>query len=884
VPAETPTLLFTDIEGSTALFERVGEVFTKALTLHHAVIRHAVETHGGQVFRDTGDGLIAGFEQPKEAVAAAIVAQQALRAAEWPVESGPLLVRMGIHRGPAEFRDGEYRGLTMHYAARVMSAAHGTQILCSSGVVELLDGETIKTCDLGLYRLKGILQPVRLFAVVQGAEYPGLSPLNVPAAFTHSLPAPSTRYFGRESEIEELAVLLTPDVSRKAPRKPGRLVTLLGPGGTGKTRLAIEVATRLLPKYSHAVWFVPLAELRQPDLLLDELRGALGISGEPHETALTQLKDYLDAQPSLLVLDNLEQLLPEAADVVKGILADAPSLACLVTSRVRLNLSVEQVFSVPALSAPALHATADDLLECAAVELFVDRARAVRREFAVTDANAADIALLIRALEGIPLAIELAAARVAILTPSQILQRMSRRLELLAGGPLDAPERHRALRATIDWSYNLLPEDLQRFFARLSVFRGGWTLEAAEEVAAGSDVSRAQTLEYLAKLCAKSLTRAEQTEDEMRYSLLEIIREYASERLACSEEAQAVAAKHARYFIGLAANRLDGNEAAGFSQFVAEYDNLRAVLDSDALEEDRAKLACSLRPFWMTRGLLTEGRRCIRSLRKSELPPHSRASLACAEGILDWKAGDFARAGVNLDEALALFRGLGDDLNAAGILNNLGILADSQGDVDAAEAYFVEALAIYQAAQDLSHTAAVLSNLGVLELNRNCLAKAGEALDESLEIQEELGEQWSSANTLHNLAELQLRLGNCDLARIHLSSSLRSRAALGARDVASLSFGTLGEIALAEGRETLAALLFSAAEYECEIAEVQPRQTDREKWATEFSRVCRGFDPQQVALLRKAAQRLRPEDALQTNGDWSLSVLRMAEINKTWKP
>jgi len=349
VPAETLTFLFTDIEGSTALFERVGEVYTQSLELHHGILRREVEAHDGRIIRNTGDGVIACFDKVHSAIISAVAAQQAFWSGTWPPETGPPRVRMGIHRGPVEFHDGDFRGLTMHHAARVMSAAHGMQILCSLAVQELLDADSINARDLGLYRLKGIQQPIRLFEVVHGKEYPDFPPLNVPAAFVHFLPTPPTQYYGREAEIEDLARLLAPPVAGELRRNSGRLVTLHGPGGTGKTRLALEVARRLLPAYLNAVWFVSLAELRDPELILDRLRETLGLAAELQRTILSQIAEYLGPQPCLLVLDNLEQLLPGAAETVSELLSAIPSVACLVTSRVRVNLSTELGYPVVAL-------------------------------------------------------------------------------------------------------------------------------------------------------------------------------------------------------------------------------------------------------------------------------------------------------------------------------------------------------------------------------------------------------------------------------------------------------------------------------------------------------------------------------------------------------
>jgi predicted ATPase/class 3 adenylate cyclase len=816
---ETPTLLFTDIEGSTALYEQAGEIFRQALAQHHAIIRHAVAEHGGRSVRDTGDGIIAAFADPQAAVACAIAAQEALHHAAWPEAVGPLRVRMGLHRGPAEFIEDDYRGLTMHHAARVMSAAHGGQILCSPAVAALLPPGSVSLSDLGLYRLRGLPQPMRLSEICwsSGRAFPAP---NAPPAFTHRLPRPATRYFGRTAEITELAQMLRPE---SRPTR-GRLVTLLGPGGNGKTRLSLEVATRLLPTYSHAVWFVSLAELHEARLVLEKIREALGLVAASDTSPLEQCARFLAAQPSLLVLDNFEQLLPDGAAPVAELLAAAPTLACLVTSRVRLELGSEQEFTLAPLRLPAAQSSVAELRELAAVQLFLDRAQAVRRGFALTTENAAALAQLCRALEGIPLALELAAARASMLTPQQMLGRLSARLDFLAGARRDTPERHRTLRAAIAWSYELLPGPLQRLFARLSVFRGGWTLEAAEAIAPSEDLPAPRLLDALTQLHGCSLILATESDGVIRYGMYEMLRDYAAERLADSAERAALENRHHAYYFAQCQRMPGEEEAAWHGRVATEIDNIRALLGGRGPQLERLRAAVCLYPYWMHRGTLREGREWLGRLR-AEVGPITEATGAAAANaaaILAWKAGDHAAAQEDFAQALAFWRQQGHEVHEAGILNNLAILADDVGDLPRAHEYLRRSEAIYRRTGARPELAAVLINLGENARRRGDAAAACAALEEAMALSRDAHLPSNLADALHNRAELHLHAGEFAAGRRCLAESFTLRAELGSEDHQAAGWLVLGEFALAEQRWHAAARCFLEANRALEKLEARP--------------------------------------------------------------
>jgi len=814
----TWTFLFTDIEGSTALFERAPESYRAALAGHFDLLEGAIAAHAGRVFRSTGDGVQAVFEDSAQAMRSAIACQQALAAAAWPEEIGSLRVRIGLHRGAAEPAEDDFHGLTMHHATRVLDAAHGGQSICSA-VVREHAGDAIATealCDLGLYRLRGVPTPVQIFQVVApGIAAPAFPPLRTAAAFTHSLPAVPTRFFGRQAELHELAPLLTPEPRGGNPRRYGRLVTLLGPGGTGKTRLSLAVGESLLHAYSHAVWFVPLAEISDAQLLPDVLLAALGLTGEPGRPAHDQLVEHLGAQPALLILDNFEQLVPAGVETVRHLLERLPQLVCLVSSRIRLELSAEQEFSVAPLLLPPATGGPEELLRYPSVQLFCDRARQVRREFQLGEANAAEIAQLCRALEGIPLALELAAARIATLSPRQMLGKLEHRLDFLVGRKQDFSRRHRTLRAAVAWSYELLTPPLQSLLAQLSIFQGGWTLEAAEALAAeGEALSR---IDGLAELQRCSLIIADEIAGSMRYRMLEVIREFARERLSREEHAAAIERAHV-YFVALAEGDSPMEEAGRLRELEADHDNFRAMLAGPRPAAERLRAAIALYWFWEIRGYLREGRDWLRRLRVGVEDARLQARAAGSAGILAATAGDFADARAQFDAALAYWEETGETRNAAATLNSLGITACDSRDHQAAAAYYARSLALFRQLDAPSETGAVLANLGENALLLGGLATAREGLSEALAIQRRLGEQWRIGNTLHSLAELHSREHDGAAARRLLAECIAIRLSLGARDWLAQILITLAEIAWMEDRRPLAAQICGAAQAAGETA------------------------------------------------------------------
>ena len=476
LPTGTVTLLFTDIEGSTRLVERLGNRYVQVLAVHQELLRAAFDQHHGHEVGTEGDGFFVAFGKASDAVAAAVTAQRALASQPWP-DGVMLRVRMGLHTGEPIVVARDYAGLDVHCAARICSAGHGGQALLSQPTCELLGHDLpagVELRDLGEHRLKDLTEPQRLFQVVipgLPAEFP---PLRTLGPRPDDLPTPLTRFIGRQRELAQACALLQ--------REETRLLTLTGPGGTGKTRLALEIAGGLVQAFPDGLAFVGLSAVHDPKLVVPTIAQALGISEAPGQSLLETLAEHVGDRRQLVVLDNFEQVLPAAAAVVELLVA-CPRLKALVTSRAALRVSGEQTFPVPPLSLPdQASAEPPDAVSSEAVALFADRARAVDASFAVTDANAPLLVEICRRLDGLPLAIELAASRARLLSPQALLARLERRLQVLKGGARDLPARQQTLRATLDWSYDLLEPEERTLFARLAVFAGGCSMEAAEAV------------------------------------------------------------------------------------------------------------------------------------------------------------------------------------------------------------------------------------------------------------------------------------------------------------------------------------------------------------------------------------------------------------------
>jgi predicted ATPase len=714
LPTGTVTFLFTDIEGSTRLLRELGSEYADVLAEHHRTLREVWRRHGGSEVDTQGDAFFVAFARASDAVAAAADAQSALA-------GGPVRVRMGLHTGEPILVDEGYVGYDVHRAARIAAAGNGGQVLLSQATADIA-GAGVR--DLGLHRLKDLSAPERLFQL--GTEdFPPLKTLH-----ETNLPVPATRFLGREREIDEIAALLRrPDV---------RLITLTGPGGSGKTRLSLQAAAAAADDYDHGVWWVPLASLADPALVETVAAQTLG--------STDALAATVGDKRLLLVLDNFEHLLAAAADVRETI-GVCPRVTVLVTSREPLHVDGEWEVAV------------DPMREQEAVELFVQRAAAVRSDVAPNG----EVGEICRRLDCLPLAIELAAARVKALSLPALLERLEQRLPLLAGGSRSAPERQRTLRATIAWSHDLLTPAEQEVFARLAVFAGGCTLEAAEEIC-GAD------LDAIASLVDKSLLRR----TGERYWMLETIREFAAERLAELADADALRDRHAAWYLALgerAEPELHARQGREWlDRLEAEHANLRASLDYLMLCGDahRAlRLSGAIWTYWVTRGHWNEGRRLLAAALAlgADVEPERLVDPLWGAAILALWQGDAEEGEQRASRLLEISRTTGLQRGEAVGLHTLGMVAAARGDRDRAYALYEESLLLARDVNDGWLLSVATNNLGAQYLVEEDYARAAELFEESLAIGEARGDLDRRARALTNLGFANHGLGHLARAR-----------------------------------------------------------------------------------------------------------------------
>jgi predicted ATPase/class 3 adenylate cyclase len=793
LPTGTVTFLFTDLEGSTRLLEAHPAAYREAVVRHHDLLRAAVEAHGGVVFETVGDAVYAAFDTPAGAVAAALAGQVALRAEPWG-EVGELRVRMGLHSGEVERQDGHYFGVPLYRCARLTAAAHGGQVVLSEATAALArdalpEGAGLR--DLGEHRLKDLQRPERVAQLVHRALPAAFPPLATLDRHAHNLPVQPTPLVGRARELAA--------VRERLLRDGVRLLTLTGPGGVGKTRLALQAAADALDAFADGVRLVALGPLTDGELVADAVAQALNLRETGGRPLPEVLAAYLRERRLLLVLDNCEHLLPAVAPLVAGLLAACPGLTALATSRAALGVRGEHRLPVPplALPDPAHLPELGRLTQYEAVALFIARAVGVRPDFVVTNANAPAVAELCHRLDGLPLALELAAARVALLPPTALLARLERRLPLLRGGPRDAPARQQTLRATLDWSHDLLDAAERALFRRLAVFSGGCTLVAAAAVCGAGEDPPLDILEGLASLVEKSLVRQDADPGGgARLGMLETVREFALERLEQSGEAEAVRGRHAAHYVALAeaaeTRLLGSDQEAWLDRLGTEHENVRAVLRW-ALEGGDARaalrLAGALRLFWYWRGHYTEGRRWLAELLRAPLASASddisgrmaqaRARVLLAAGFLAHRQGDPVAAEPLFQEGLAAYRKLGHGTGVAEALSHLGNVALLRGDYATARSCHEESLAVREQLGDRIGVSSSLHDLGTLAQAEGDHASARTRYEESLALSRELGSPLGTASSLRGLGWLALLQGDLTAARARFEEQLAAWRAVG---------------------------------------------------------------------------------------------------------
>ncbi|HEX9697371.1 MAG TPA: adenylate/guanylate cyclase domain-containing protein [Actinomycetota bacterium] len=742
LPAGIVAFLFSDIQGSTRLLDTLGDDYTRILGEHRDLLRRAFLEHGGIEISTEGDSFFVAFERASDAVLAAVEAQRSLTRHEWPVE--PLRVRMGIHAGEAAIHEDSYAGMAVHLAARVMSAAHGGQILITGACREMAGRANLEMRDLGEHTLKDIPERVRLLQVLHPDLLDSFPPPRTFDALRTNVPQHLPTLVGRESEIHAVVDALA----------AGRLVSLVGSGGSGKTRLALEVAVRTADRYADGAWLVEMAPLSDPDALAQVVAGVFSLRDQEGRTLEEGLVHFLAAREMLIVLDNCEHLIDAAAAFVARVLRDAPSTWILATSREPLAVAGEVARRLPSLGLPPEAGDVDQIAATDSVRLFVERARALMPAFELTVGNAADVARICTRLDGIPLAIELAAARMSAMDPAAIADRLGDRFRLLRGAGRGAIERQQTLRAAIDWSYKLLSPEERVALERLSVFVGGCTLDAAEGVCAeGLD---SEVYELLSGLVAKSLVNAAETATGMRYSMLETIRQYAREKLADSDDAGATVARHAAFYArwSIAAEPpLEGvDQAEWLARVDAEAENTIAAL-SALLERGDAEralaVATALWRWWWLRGRWGEGSAWLRSAAAAAGWPKDSLGARCrwAIAFLNAFRGVAENADELLDEAERIQREAGD---LRGLAYTLWARGWSSRDLDSRLRMLETALDYARRSGDGQVTGWTLGVLGTWVEDHDDSAPFHR---EAIEIARECGDHWTEAIELNNLGE-----------------------------------------------------------------------------------------------------------------------------------
>lgn len=762
LPTGTVTFLFTDVEGSTRLLRELGDRYAEVLAEHRRVLRDAFARHGGMEVDTQGDAFFIAFARASDALAAAAEATEDLR-------QGTIRVRMGLHTGEPLVTDEGYVGIDVHRAARIAAAGHGGQILVSQSTRDLLRTDGLR--DLGEHRLKDLTAAERIYQLGDD-DFPPLRSLNAT-----NLPVQPTPFVGRGRELSEVQALLSAH----------RLVTLTGAGGCGKTRLALQAAAESVEEYPDGIWFVSLAAVRDPLLVESTIAQVVGGPDD--------LREFLRGKKALVLLDNLEQLLPDAAETIASL-----DTRVLATSRTRLNVAAEQEYPVPTLPI-------DD-----AVALFTQRARQLKPGFE-PDEHVRGIAVR---LDGLPLALELAAARVKVLTPKQILERLGRSLDLLTSGTHDAPERQRTLRATIEWSYQLLDGVERELFARLAVFAGSFELEAAEAICAAD-------LDVLQSLVDKSLLRHT---EEGRFFILATIREFALQNMRQASDAVSVRRRHQEYFLELAEEFNARERAAGprelsvpsLERLEQELPNLRAAL-AGFLEDEQAdevlRLGAALSRFWLDGAHYHDALQWLERapLADSSLPAESRAAaLSSAGAIAFFVFDDVERADLLWQESLELRRAQGDRAKLGAAVSRVAGVAWRRGDLDRALELHGEALRLFDEVGDQAARMNELHFIGEVHRDRGEYDDAERLLEEAVALARDLGNERQLNNTVHSLGDLALDRGDPERALVRYAESMEM--SLGFRDRRGQIYCVAGIASALVGmrRERDAARLWGAVE------------------------------------------------------------------------
>jgi len=843
VPTGYITFLFTDIEGSTKLSQDYPDTLQSALEKHHAIMQKSIESNNGFVFEIVGDAFCCAFEKAEDAVKAAVEVQLSLAEEKW--EDAVIKIRIGIHSGNAEWSNNKYMGyITLARTARVMSCGFGEQIIISNSTYELCRDKfdavkemNITFRDMGERRMKDVIQPIRIFQIVSPGLREDFPPLKTLDARPNNLPVQLTSFIGREKEIADIKKLLS----------GARLLTLTGPGGTGKTRLSLQAAAEVIDDFNNGVWIVELAPLTDPLLLPVTIAGALGISEQPGQESFETLKNYLKQKEILIILDNCEHLIEESALITEKLLQNCTGLKIIATSREALRSQGEIVYRVLSLAHPEPDQknTPLELSQYESVRLFIERALAVNTAFRVNNENAPALAQICIQLDGIPLAIELAAARIKVLSVEKIHEKLDDRFRLLTGGKRTALPRQQTLKAMIDWSYDLLSENEKILFQRLSVFSGGWSLAAAEEICSCDNIECFEVMDKHSNLLDKSLISTSESSGTIRFYMLESIRQYAKEKLNSDED---IRLRHFHFFSRYADQAKMRETLPDQNSWVklldTESDNIRSAIQW-ALEnqtEDACGLVCNLIDYWDIKGYFKEAfqtsQKFLDSGNLSEML--SRANILFCAGLMAQNMGMVSEAEKLTNEGLTIFReldnrtGIGKCVNILGVasstdpgrgtetreyyeeaisifretdlkkdyavaLYNMSFVHIKEGEPEKALQLRMEALEIYRELNETHHTALIMSSLGVFELRRKNYEKAKSYAEESLAVSNDLGDYYLTSINLVNLGNIYLEMNEYEKAKALLNESVEILRDCGYKSNLIVALMFLGNVSIKTG-------------------------------------------------------------------------------------
>lgn len=818
IPSGIAAFLFTDIEGSTLIAQHFPDEYERLFSRHQAILESAITKNNGVIFLIAGDAFCAAFHSTTHAFQAALEAQKALYSEPW--DPAPIKIRMGIHTGIAQPNNPDnpmegYNGYsTLVLAQRIMSMGHGGQILLSNTSTSLIKSllpDEIQLRDMGEYRLKGLLNLERIWQIISPDLPSEFAPLRSIQTTTNNLPIQLTSFVGREKEIQEIKILL----------EKNRLVTLTGIGGTGKTRLSLQVAAEILDQYKDGVWFVELAPLSDPSLLTRTVAEVLKIAEVPNLPIQDAVINTLKTRQSLLVLDNCEHLIDACAVFVKNILSSCPQIRFLISSREGLAVSGEMIQVVPPLPLPVLDRknSLASLYQTASVQLFIDRARSVLNDFTLDPQNADALVTICRRLDGIPLALELAAAKLQMIPVHKLAILIEDRFRLLTKGLRTALPHQQTLRAMIDWSHDLLSEQERAVLRRLSVFAGGWTLEAAESICCGPFVESWEVLDLLGNLVDKSLVTCKCNSETPRYFMLETLRQYAKEKLDLNSETGITQKNHGEFFLNLAEMaepQLTGNEQEKWYVILElEYSNLQAAIEWSIISnnpEIAQRLCGALGRYWWVSGYMTEGRKWLKSAleNREDVTKSTQAKALRWAGGLAWPQGDLVAAKIAFDESMILYRDLGDIAGMANVLGNLGTVAQNQGDYSGAWDMFSQSLNLLHELGNKWGMANALNNLGNVAQEQGDIEKAQLLQEESLALREELGDLRGMGIALNNLGSIALEQNKLEIARSYFSRSLRINFKINARMMLAYNLSGLAQVLAGEEQLISAAQLQGA--------------------------------------------------------------------------